>query len=302
MELRHLRYFIAVVEEGSFTAAAERRLHTAQPSLSRQIRDLELELGTELIVRGTQGLTLTVAGQVFLEHARFILARVEIARMATQRAARSAKTSFVVGFLSGYEVALLPEVLSILRDQLSDTELTPISSSSPELTRDLISGKVDLAFIRPYDTPPELALMLVAKEPLVVIMPRDHPMGGRSTIRLEDISRETLISISRPVSPALRRAIDEFVAQSGVTLAAGLEADHLHMAFTLVLSTPGVCILGGFARRLLPPSVVGIPLEDGQAAVDLAIAYNRANPSPILQHFLSEADALIARRPLGAAP
>ena len=164
MELRHLRYFVAVVEEGSFTVAAERRLHIAQPSLSRQIRDLESKLGAELIVRGTQGLTLTVAGQVFLEHARFILARVEIARIATQRAARSAKTPFVVGFLSGYETALLPEVLSILHDELHDAELTPISSSSPELTRDLINGKVDLAFIRPYDSPPELALMLVAKE------------------------------------------------------------------------------------------------------------------------------------------
>jgi LysR family hca operon transcriptional activator len=140
---------------------------------------------------------------------------------------------------------------------------------------------------------------LVAKEPLVAVMPRDHPMSSRPTIRLEDIANETLISISRTVSPALRRAIDEFVARSGVALAAGLEADYLHMAFTLTLSTPGVCILAGFAQRLLPPSVIAIPLEGGQAAVDLAIAYSRSNSSPILRYFLSQADALIARRPLG---
>jgi DNA-binding transcriptional LysR family regulator len=147
--------------------------------------------------------------------------------LATQRAARSEKTSFVVGFLSGYEVALLPELLGVLRDDLCDAELTLVSSPSPELTRDLISGKVDLAFIRPYDPPPELALKLLEKEPLVVIMPRDHPMADRPTIRLEDISSEALISIisiSRPDAPALPRSIDEFVARSGVTLAAGLEA------------------------------------------------------------------------------
>ena len=115
MELRHLRYFVAIAEEGSFTQAAEKRLHTAQPSLSRQIRDLEMTLGLQLIIRNPRGMELTPAGQVFLDHARIVLAQVETAIDAARRVARPTKASFIVGFLTGHEVGWLPKVLEILR-------------------------------------------------------------------------------------------------------------------------------------------------------------------------------------------
>src|ERR1700756_4028990 len=104
MELRHLRYFIAVAEEGSLTHAAERRLHTAQPSLSRQIRDLELEIGVALLEGGAPGIQLTAAGRVFLDHARLALLQVEAAGEAARRAAQPEKATFVLGFLTGHEV------------------------------------------------------------------------------------------------------------------------------------------------------------------------------------------------------
>jgi LysR family hca operon transcriptional activator len=97
MDLRHLRYFVAVAEEGSLTVAAEKRLHTAQPSLSRQMRDLEIELGCDLMTRGAKGIELTAAGRVFLDHARGILLQVEAAKEAARRAATPAKPSFVIG-------------------------------------------------------------------------------------------------------------------------------------------------------------------------------------------------------------
>src|SRR5258705_3982582 len=100
MELRHLRYFVAVAEEGSLTVAAERRLHTSQPSLSRQIRDLEDEVGAQLLIRGARGIELTTAGRVFLDHARLALAQVEAAANAARRAAQTAQPSFVLGFLT----------------------------------------------------------------------------------------------------------------------------------------------------------------------------------------------------------
>src|ERR1700761_235393 len=103
MELRHLRYFIAVAEEGSLTVAAEQRLHTAQPSLSRQMRDLKAELGCDLMIRGARGIELTPAGRVFLDHARIVLVQVEAAVAATRRAATPAKASFALGFLTGHE-------------------------------------------------------------------------------------------------------------------------------------------------------------------------------------------------------
>src|ERR1700729_2783235 len=99
MELRHLRYFVAVAEEGSLTVAAKRRLHTAQPSLSRQLRDLEYEVGVDLMTRGPRGIELTHAGRAFLEHARVVLTQADAAVAAARRAAQPAKPSFALGFL-----------------------------------------------------------------------------------------------------------------------------------------------------------------------------------------------------------
>src|SRR5947207_10228375 len=123
MELRHLRYFVAVAEEGSLTVAAERRLHTAQPSLSRQIRDLEYEVGAQLMTRSARGIELTAAGRVFLDHARLALAQVDAAGEAARRAAQPAKASFVMGFLTGTEMDWFAEAVGLLRDELPSIEV-----------------------------------------------------------------------------------------------------------------------------------------------------------------------------------
>src|SRR3954470_8865277 len=111
MELRHLRYFVAVAEEGSFVTAAERRLHTSQPSLSRQIRDLELEVGVKLLERQARGVTLTPAGKVFLEHAKLALSQVDAATEGARRAVEPERRAFAIGFLAGQEVVWLPHAL-----------------------------------------------------------------------------------------------------------------------------------------------------------------------------------------------
>src|SRR5580692_5116847 len=113
MELRHLRYFIAVAEAGSMKVAAERRLHTAQPSLSRQMRDLEHEVGATLLARSVRGVELTAAGRAFLDHARLALTQAEAAMEAARRAARPAKPTFALGFLTGQEMDWLPEAMRI---------------------------------------------------------------------------------------------------------------------------------------------------------------------------------------------
>src|SRR6202161_3031130 len=113
LELRHLRYCVAVAEAGSLTVAAEQTLHTAQPSLSRQIRDLEYQVGTPLMTRSAHGIELTAAGRVFLDHARLALAQVEAAGIAARRAAQPAKPSFALGFLTGQEMDWLAEGMHI---------------------------------------------------------------------------------------------------------------------------------------------------------------------------------------------
>src|ERR1700687_2769547 len=114
MELRHLRYFIAVAEEGSLTLAAEKRLHTAQPSLSRQIRDLEYEVGVQLMSRSVHGIELTAAGKAFLDHARLALAQVDAAVEAARRAAQPARKTFATGFQTGHEINWLPTGVDVL--------------------------------------------------------------------------------------------------------------------------------------------------------------------------------------------
>src|SRR5438067_5565140 len=149
MELRHLRYFIAVAEAGSLTVAAEKKLHTAQPSLSRQIRDLEYEVGVALMSRSVRGIELTAAGKAFLDHARLALAQVEAAREAARRAAEPAKPSFALGFLTGQEMDWLPEAIRLLREELPTIEITISSQYSPDLAGALVRGKLDVAFLRP---------------------------------------------------------------------------------------------------------------------------------------------------------
>src|ERR1700738_2290390 len=124
MELRHLRYFVAVAEARSLTVAAEKTLHTAQPSLSRQIRDLEHEVGVQLMSRSVHGIELPAAGRAFLDHARLALTQAEAAAEAARRAAQPARASFAIGFLTGYEMDWLPAVMGILHAELPNIEVT----------------------------------------------------------------------------------------------------------------------------------------------------------------------------------
>src|ERR1700745_3367444 len=134
MELRHLRYFVAVAEEGSLTIAAGKRLHTAQPSLSRQIRDLEYEVGVALFTRSAQGVALTAAGRAFLDHARLALSQAEAAVEAARRAAQPARPNVALGFLTGREISWLPEAMRVLHEELPNIEVTVSSQNSPDLS------------------------------------------------------------------------------------------------------------------------------------------------------------------------
>src|ERR671919_270652 len=207
MELRHLRYFVAVAEEGSLTVAAGRRLHTAQPSLSRQMRDLEYEVGTQLMVRSARGIELTQSGRAFLDHARLALAQVEAAGEAARRVAQPAKPTFALGFLTGQEMDWLPEAMRILRDDLPNIEVTVSSQYSPDLAQALLRGKLDLAFMRREAQMPDLAYRLVTKEPLVAVLPSDHRLATCDAIDPHEIVGETFVSVSN-TAPALRVVID----------------------------------------------------------------------------------------------
>src|SRR5215470_17453174 len=146
MELRHLRYFVAVADAGSLTVAAEQKLHTSQPSLSRQIRDLEQEVGVQLLNRSAHGIELTPAGKAFLDHARMTLLQADAAKEAALRAAQPVRPTFALGFMSGAEIGLLPEVTRVLQDEFPGIEIRLSSDYSPVLAKALMRRKLDAAF------------------------------------------------------------------------------------------------------------------------------------------------------------
>jgi LysR family hca operon transcriptional activator len=294
MELRHLRYFVAVAEAGSLTVAAETRLYIAQPSLSRQMRDLENEVGVQLMTRNARGVELTVAGRVFLDHARIVLMQVEAAEEAARLAGKPAKPAFAIGFLTGHEIDWMPEALRILRDELPSIEVTVSSGYSPDLAHDLKSGKLDAAFLRPEAKAADLVYRLVTREPLIVVMPRDHRLASREVIDPIEMAGEKFVSVSR-TSPVLRAVIDSYLKDRGIEVEVEYEADNLAMGMSFITSTRGIGLLPVYAQNLLPPSVISRPLDGEVPTIDLVVGYNSANESPILKLFLSRLDELTAR-------
>jgi LysR family hca operon transcriptional activator len=294
MELRHLRYFVAVAEEGSLTLAAERRLHTAQPSLSRQMRDLETEVGVKLMERTARGIELTQAGRVFLDHARLALVQVDAAGEAARHATQPVKASFVLGFLTGQEMTWLPEALRILYGDLPNIEFRVLSQTSPELTAGLQRGTVDVAFIRRPERAPNIAFKVLVKEPIVLLMSRDHRLAARASIRPRDFAGESFIVTSPRVAPALRAAVDDYVKSVGVTLKADHDAENLSMAISLISTTPCLGFVPTYVEKLMPPNVTTRPLAGTPPTIELVMAYNRESTSPLLKRLLARADELIA--------
>jgi LysR family transcriptional regulator, hca operon transcriptional activator len=301
MELRHLRYFVAVAEEGSLTNAAERRLHTAQPSLSRQIRDLELEVGVKLLERGARGVELTAAGRTFLDHARLALLQVEAAGDAARRAAQPEKAVFVVGFLTGAEVVWLPEALRILREEQPGIEITLSSQSSPDLAGALMRGKVDVAFLRREAPAPGLTFKFLIREPLVAVLPRNHRLAAHEEIDPHDLAAEIYITPTR-VAPVLKAVIDAYAAKSGITLKPQYDAENLSSAMSLVASTGGVTLLPLYAQNLLSSAVVLRRLKGDAPTIDLVMGYSRSNTSALLKRFLARSDELVKKVAQTARP
>ena len=295
MELRHLRYFVAVADAGSLTVAAARQLHTSQPSLSRQIRALEDEVGAQLLTRSARGIELTPAGRAFLDHARLVLSHVEAGAGAARRVAHPAKPCFVMGFLTNHELTWMPETFRILRDELPNIDVMISSQYSPPLANALVKGTIDAAFLRREKGFPELAFRHLVKEPLVVILPSDHRLAALKAIRPADLVGETFVTVSNRATPVLRAVIDNYLKRSGIHITPAHEIDHVVMGMTLIASTGGVGLLPAYVQNFLTRSVTSRPLKGAAATVDLVLGYKKSNKSPILKLLLSRLDELVAR-------
>lgn len=294
MELRHLRYFVAVAEAGSLTEAAENRLHTSQPSLSRQLRDLEFEVGAQLLVRGPRGVTLTPAGRVFLDHARLALVQAGEAMAAARRAVRPVKASFAVGFLTGQEVEWLRHVTHLLRDELQAIDFRVVSDFSPAIGAAVQRGEIDLGFSR-IEPQPNVTYKIIAYEPIVVILPREHPLAARREIDPREIDPQSFIGYS-DTPHVLRGIVDGYFRERGLVMAPAHFLDSYATGISLVASTKGITLLPAYVEALLPASLVSRPLAGNGPVIEIAAGYRADNPSPILAVFLRNIDRLVAER------
>ena len=292
MELRHLRYFVAVAEEKSITVAAKRRLRTAQPALSRQLRELETEVGATLMTRSASGIELTAAGRAFLDHARLALAQVEAAAAAARRAAHPEERTLALGFLSGCEPVWLPGVMHVLRDEMPGIEVTISSKHSPQLAESLATGKLDAAFLRPEERYPDLVYKVLVSEPLIAVLPSDHRLASRKAIGLKDLAGETFIGMADQ-APVLRSITEDYIRRSGIDLKAAHRVEYLSMAMSLVASTRGVALLPDYARNFLTLSVVSRPLAGAAPSIDLVLGHHKANNAPLLRTFLARLDDMV---------
>jgi LysR family transcriptional regulator, hca operon transcriptional activator len=294
MELRHLRYFVAVAETGSLTEAAERRLYTSQPSLGRQLRDLEAEVGTPLFVRGSRGVALTPAGEAFLDHARLTLAQAREAIAAARRTVRPAKASFAVGFLTGQEVEWLRHLTSVLSEELRTTDFRVTSDFSPAIGAAVQRGDIDLGFSR-IEPQPDVTYKVIAHEPIVVILPREHALASRAEIDPRAIDPHSFVGYT-DTPHVLRGVVERYFSERGLAMAPVHFLDGYATGISLVASTRGVTLLPAYVEALLPASLVSRPLAGNGPVIEVAAGYRADNPSPVLAAFLRNIDRLISVR------
>ena len=290
MELRHLRYFVAVAEELNFTRAAK-RLGINQPPLSFQIRRLEKELGTLLFLRGTRGVELTNAGKLMLEEARLILKEVETAKAGVQRRARGESGRIVIGFSGGtYFHPLIPAIIREYRTDYPDVILFPQVSGTAFLTVQLLAGQIDIAFVRlPIDDGDGLVIEPLVEEPTVMVVPAGHPLGRRTSASLRAFAQDSFVLYPRTINPRVYDSIIAAFKQAGFTPVLGQEAPQISSVIPLVAAGLGVSIVPQSMGRILMDGVKYLTIEGQAPRVKICLAYRRDDCNPAVRNFVAVA-------------
>ncbi|WP_293336536.1 LysR family transcriptional regulator [Microcoleus sp. CAWBG58] len=287
MELRHLRYFIAVAEELNFTRAAE-RLHMAQPPLSQQIQHLEAELGFQLFRRTKRTVMLTEAGQVFFEESQKILLQVDRAIQLGKQTSRGELGQLTVGFVSSAAHNVVPAILQAFRTRFPAVKLELHELTTNEQLQRLREGRIDIGFVRPPIEEDGINSEIVFREPLIVALPETHPSADRAVIELRELSAEPFILFPRSLAPGLYDPIVSLCQQAGFSPIAGQEAIQMQTIISLVAAEMGVAIVPASMQNFQRTGVVYKHLQEPSPIVSIALIW-RDNPTPAVQRFLQTA-------------
>jgi DNA-binding transcriptional LysR family regulator len=293
MEVRHLRYFVAVAEEGSFTRAAA-RLGIQQPPLSQQLQALERELGVRLFERLPRGVELTPAGTAFLEDARAMMAGLETAKGRARRVASGIQGSVVLGLATSAAThRIVPDAVALFRARYRDVHLAFVEGNAAALTEALLAGHADAALLRsPVDQPASLRIESLFREPMLATVPATHPLAARAARRspphvtLRELAAEPLILVRRPGAPGMYADFLAACNKGGMKTQVVAEVRNMLTNILLVASGVGVSVV--------PASMAGIQAERvrylrlrgaGQLAAPLTLLTRRDETNPAVARF-----------------
>jgi LysR family hca operon transcriptional activator len=285
MELRHLRYFITVAEELNFSKAAL-KLYTAQPSLSQQIKDLEEDVGVKLLHRTKRKVELTEEGAVFLEQARLTLAQADKAIAMARQVSQAKQQMLRIGFVPVAEMKIFPYVLPNLRVQNPDLKIELLSLNNTEQMKLLKKGELDLTFTRHNFNSDEIESQFVIREPLIFILPKDHPLAKYDRIPVKALNGIDFIIPSAEQSLTLHNAILDFAKANGIEFNIVQKTDNILFNINSIGIGLGCTILPGYIAPLTMNNTVIRPLDVELPFLDLYVSYRKDTNSVAVKKFL----------------
>jgi len=286
MELRHLRYFVAVAEERNFTRAAA-RLHIAQPPLSRQIQQLEQDLGVALIEKGSRPLRLTEAGQFFLAHAKPLLDQVRDLKAMTQRVGQLERT-LAIGFVASTLYGQLPEIVRRYRERHPEVEVTLHEMTTVEQLAALKDGRIDVGFGRLKSEDASIRRILLREERMVVALPLNHRLALRAGgVRLTELVNERLLVYPKAPRPSFADQVLGIFGAANLAPGQVTEVRELQIAMGLVAAGQGLSIVPESVQGMHHGNVVYRALEDKHAFSPILFSVRHMDRSPELEAMLA---------------
>lgn len=285
MELRHLRYFITVAEELNFSKAAL-KLYTAQPSLSQQIKDLEEDVGVRLLNRTKRKVELTEEGAVFLEQARLTLAQADKAVAMARQVSKAKQQLLRIGFVPVAEMKVFPFVLPSLRVQNAELKIELLSINNLEQMRLLKKGDIDLTFTRNNFQSEEIESQFVLREPLIFLLPKDHPLAKYERIPVKALDGIDFIIPAIEQSQILHTTILDFAKANGIQFNIVQKADNILFNINSIGMGLGCTILPAYIAPLSMNNTVIRPLDVELPSLDLYVSHHKKTNSVAVHKFI----------------
>jgi DNA-binding transcriptional LysR family regulator len=296
MELRHLRYFVAVADERSFTHAAT-RLNIAQSPLSQQVRQLEREIGVQLFTRTTRSVRLTYAGTVFYERARRLLEDGETAAEDARKAERGELGALSIGFTGSATYELLPTLVRAYADRYPEVTLRVHSDMvTPQQTEQLLDGRLAVGVLRPPVTVAGLAVETIRQEPVMVLLSSRHPASAAREIDLADLRDQWFVSYPANPPSTMYSVMQAACRTAGFTPHIRQSVADSAALVALVAADMGVALVPASLRHLHINGATYRPLASPRVTTGLALAYREHGVDPLVRRFLETARTVVRSR------